>query len=130
MLLPLYAAYQWLRGARRNWAMYAGMVGVLALYLAMRIHALGGLAPAQQTFFHLTGLEFAMSAAVLLARYFAALVWPLDLNFFHVFHPTTGASWQLIVSLVALGRDRVGGGAIRMARAGRGLCRFLDCGHP
>ena len=103
ILLPLYAAYQWLRGARRNWAMYAGMVGVFTLYLAMRIHALGGLAPAQQTFFHLTGLEFAMSAAVLLARYFAALVWPLDLNFFHVFHPTTGASWQLIVSLVSLG---------------------------
>jgi protein O-mannosyl-transferase len=102
MLLPLYAAFQWLRGARRSWTMYSGLLGVFVVYLAMRIHALGGLAPAQQTFFQLTGMEFAMSAAVLLAHYFAVLVWPLDLNFFHVFHATTSASWELIVSLAAL----------------------------
>jgi protein O-mannosyl-transferase len=102
MLLPLFAAYQWLHEGRRNRAMYSGMLGVLALYLAMRIHALGALAPAQGTFNHLSGAEFAMSVVVLLARYCAALVWPLDLNFFHVFHAATVASWQFIVSLAAL----------------------------
>jgi hypothetical protein len=35
----------------------------------MRIHALGGIAPGQQTFFHLGAAEFVMSAAVLAARY-------------------------------------------------------------
>jgi hypothetical protein len=103
MLLALYAAYQWLRGARRNWAMYAALLCVFGAYLAMRIYALGGLAPAQQTFFHLSVAEFAVNAAVLLAHYGATLVWPLDLNFFHVFHAATGASWQFIVSLAALG---------------------------
>jgi hypothetical protein len=103
MLLPLYAGYQWLRGGRRNWAMYAGMLGMFALYLALRIHALGGLAPAQGTFNHLGGGEFAMSAIVILAQYCVALVWPFGLNFFHVFHAVTGLSWQLAASLAALG---------------------------
>jgi hypothetical protein len=103
MLLPLYAAYQWLRGGRRNGAMYAGMSGAFALYLAMRIHALGALAPAQGTFNHLRAAEFAMSAVVLLAQYCAALVLPLNLNFFHVFQSATAASWQFMASLAALG---------------------------
>jgi hypothetical protein len=102
MLLPLYAAYQWLRVGRRNWAMYAGMLSVFALYLAMRIHALGGLAPAQGTFIRLSGAEFVISAIVLLAHYCAALVLPLNLNFFHVFHAAAAMSWQFIVSLGAL----------------------------
>jgi protein O-mannosyl-transferase len=101
MLLPLYAASQRLQGARRNAAMYAGMLGVFAAYLAMRVHALGGFAPAQQAFFHLSAAEFAMSAVVLAARYFAALVWPADLNFFHVFHPS-GVSLELVFALIAL----------------------------
>jgi protein O-mannosyl-transferase len=103
VVLPaLYAGYQWLRVKRENVPMYAGMAGAFALYLALRINALGGFAPAQHTFFQLSGMEFAMSAVALLARYFAALVWPLGLNFFHVFHATKGASWQLMVSLAAL----------------------------
>ncbi len=102
MLLPLYGAYQWLRGVRGNWAMYAGMFGTLAGYLVMRVHALGGLAPAQQTFFHLGTVEFALSALILMARYFLALVWPVDLNFFHVFHPATGVSGELVLALLAL----------------------------
>jgi tetratricopeptide (TPR) repeat protein len=101
MLLPLYVAYQWLRGVRGNRALYAGMLGVAAAYLAMRIHALGGLGH-PQSFFQLSAAEFVMSAAVLAARYFAALVWPMDLNFFHVFHATTGPSWELTLALLAL----------------------------
>lgn len=102
VLLPLYAAYQWQLGAKGNRTMYAGMAAAFAAYLAMRIHALGGLSPAQRAFFHLTAAEFVMSATVLLAHYFAALVWPGSLNFFHVFHPTTGLDWQLAASIAAL----------------------------
>jgi tetratricopeptide (TPR) repeat protein len=102
MLLPLYAACQWLCGSRRNRAMYAGMLGAIAAYLAMRVHALGALAPAQSTFFHLGAAEFLMSAAVLTARYFAALVWPAELNFYHVFHATIRPTWELGMALAAL----------------------------
>jgi hypothetical protein len=102
VLPALYAAYQWLRGARGNRAMYAGMLAVFAGYLALRIQALGGLAPAQQTFFHLTPAEFAMSAIVLVAHYCFALIWPAGLNFFHVFHPVQGVSGELILALIAL----------------------------
>jgi hypothetical protein len=98
----LYAAYQWLCRKRGNRAMYAGMLAVFAVYLGLRIHALGGLAPAQQTFFHLTAAVFALSAIVLAAHYCAALVWPAGLNFFHVFHPVQGVSAVLILALVAL----------------------------
>jgi protein O-mannosyl-transferase len=117
MLLPLYVIYQWLRGGRRNWAMYGGMLGVFALYLAMRIHALGGLAPAQGTFNHVGGAELAMSAVVLLAQYCAALVWPFDLNFFHVFHAATAASWEFIASLGAIGA--IAWAAVRYRRSER-----------
>ncbi len=103
MLLPLYAAYQWLRGSRRSWAMYAGMLAVLAAYLGMRVHALGGVAPAQQAFFHLSATQFIMSALVLAARYLFALVWPVDLNFFHAFHATTAFSLELAASVIGLG---------------------------
>ena len=103
VVLPvLYVGYQWLRKVRVNRAMYVGMSAVLLAYFAMRLHALGGFAPAQQAFFHLTAAQLVMSAVVLLARYFAALVWPFGLNFFHVFHPTTGLSWQLLVSFAVL----------------------------
>ncbi len=36
---------------------------------------------------HLGTVELALSAVILMARYFLALVWPANLNFFHVFHP-------------------------------------------
>jgi hypothetical protein len=101
VLLPLYAAYQWLRRTRGNTALYAAMLGAFAAYLAMRIYALGG--PGHpQSFFQLTAAQFAMSAAVLLAHYFAALFWPVSPNFYHIFHPTTGVSWELIMALLAL----------------------------
>ena len=117
MLLPLCAAYDWLvrpAAARQRAWLYGGMVAVLGLYLAMRVHALGGLAPAQQTFFRLTPAELAMSAAVVAAHYFASLAWPVDLNFFHVFHATTSFTPELALALIALAA--IGGAAYRLRR--------------
>jgi protein O-mannosyl-transferase len=116
MLLPLYAGYQWIVQAkaasyasampsplrRNNAGLYAGMAAAFAIYLVLRVHALGALAPAQQAFLQLSPAAFAMSAAVIAASYFARLVWPAGLNFFHVFHATSHATPQLALALAAL----------------------------
>jgi tetratricopeptide (TPR) repeat protein len=124
MLLPLYAGYRWIvqKWIVQKWTvpgkstsaamtgplrqsnawLYSGMAAALAIYLALRIHALGALAPSQQAFLHLTPAPFAMSAAVVAASYLASLVWPAALNFFHIFHATSQATPQLVVALAAL----------------------------
>jgi tetratricopeptide (TPR) repeat protein len=103
MLLPLYAGYAWIVQTKRgNARFYSAMAAIFAIYLALRIHALGGLAPAQQTFLQLNPAGFAMSAIAIAASYFASLVWPADLNFFHIFHATTHVTPQFILALVAL----------------------------
>jgi tetratricopeptide (TPR) repeat protein len=109
MLLPLYAGYQWIvqgksaaTAVRGNSRLYAGMAAALAIYLMLRVHALGELAPAQQAFLKLSPAAFAMSAAVIAASYLASLVWPAGLNFFHIFHATSQATPQLVFALAAL----------------------------
>ena len=105
VVLPFLYAAALVRRPSGHWprrALWLAFAAVFAMYLALRIHALGGLAPAQQAFFQLTPIEFALSDIVLLARYLAALALPLDLNFFHVFHPTAGATPALIASVAAL----------------------------
>jgi protein O-mannosyl-transferase len=77
------------------------MTAAFAAYLAMRIHSLGVLGH-PQGFHQLTAMQFMMSAAVLAAYYFAALIWPPPLNFYHVFQATTALSAELVFALVAL----------------------------
>lgn len=108
VLLPLYAGFGFFclgRGwqeLRRNANLHSAMAITLGIYLAARIVALGGLAPGQQTFFHLGPAEFALSAVTLAAQYLGALLLPVNLNYFHIFHPTTGPTAGLLVSTVAL----------------------------
>ncbi len=108
MLLPLYAAFGfWCLGRRwsefrRNAALYAGMVAVFGVYLAMRVTALGGLAPRQQAYFHLAPPDFAVNVVIMAARYLGALLLPLDLNYFHVFHPAHGVTVAFLLALFAL----------------------------
>jgi hypothetical protein len=108
MLLPLFIGFEriclarTLREVRRNVALYAGLAATLAVYLAARWAALGGLAPAQQTFYHLGATEFLLSAVVIAAEYLGKLVLPLGLNYFHIFEPTRGVTLQLAVSVLAL----------------------------
>src|ERR1700691_6733173 len=91
-----------LRPRRTNAGLYAGMAAAFAIYLVLRVHALGALAPAQQTFLQLSPATFTMSAAVIAASYLAILVWPAGLNFFHIFHATSQATPQLVFALAAL----------------------------
>jgi tetratricopeptide (TPR) repeat protein len=109
MLLPLYAGFGFFclgrgwRELRRNAALYAAMAGTLGIYLAMRVNALGGLVPGQQSFFHLKPAEFALSVVVTAARYLGALLFPSNLNYFHIFHLTLGLTAGFLASAVALG---------------------------
>jgi len=108
MLLPLYAAFGFFyrqRGwqeLRRNRALYVSMAATFAVYLAMRRAALGTLAPGQEAFFHLTPPEFALSAIVVAGQYLAALLWPVNLSYFHIFHPTEGITAAVLISALAL----------------------------
>jgi len=108
VLLPLYAGYGFLCLGRRwkefryNAALYGAMAATFAFYLAMRWNSLGGLAPGQQSFYHLRPVEFALSAAVTAAKYLGALLWPADLNYFHIFHPTQSVDASFLVSALAL----------------------------
>lgn len=108
MLLPLYAGYEFFymrhrwKEFRSNVGFYGGLAAALVVYLAMRVHALGGLAPGQQTFFHLSDGAFALSAVVTAAQYLWALLWPANLNYFHVFHPTETLTAGFVISAVVL----------------------------
>jgi len=108
MLLPLYAGFGFFyreRGwheFRRNAPLYAGLAATFCVYLAMRWAALGNLAPGQQAFFHLTPLAFALSVVVIGGQYLAALLFPINLSYFHIFHPTVAFTPALAISFVAL----------------------------
>jgi len=108
MLLPLYAGFGWLyRGRgwgelRRNAVLYGAMAATFVIYLAMRSAALGSLAPGQEAFFHLTPLEFALSAVAVAGDYLGALVWPVNLSYFHMFHPATGVTAAVVLPAMAL----------------------------
>jgi hypothetical protein len=78
------------------------MAAAFLLYLAMRVNALGGLAPGQQSFFHLTPAEFVLSVVVTAAQYLGALLWPANLSYFHAFHPTESIGQAVLVSALAL----------------------------
>ena len=136
MLLPLYAGFGFFclgRGwdeLRRNANLHAAMAATLALYLAARIAALGGLAPGQQTFFHLGAAAFALSAVTLAAQYLGALLLPVHLNYFHVFHPTTGPTVGLLVSAVALAAVATAFVRLRKAPVSYGIFWIAVCLAP
>ena len=108
MLLPLYLAFERLYLRRpfaeciRNIKLYAAMLATLALYLATRSTALGGLAPGQQGFHQLTPWEFVLSVTVTAAQYIGRLIVPGDLNFFHIFHPTVAIDPSFLIALVVV----------------------------
>ena len=108
MMLLLYAGFgffclgrRW-REFRLNLRLYAAMAAVFAVYLAIRAAALGGLAPARQ-FIHLDRLSFALSVPVTAARYLWALLYPVNLNYFHVFRATRDVNAEFLVSALVLG---------------------------
>lgn len=108
MLPILYAGYGFFALGRRwsecrhNLLLYASMAGAFAVYLAMRAIALGGLAPAQQAFFHLSAPDLALNIVAMAGRYLRMLLLPIGLNYFHVFHPLHGITAGLLLGALAL----------------------------
>jgi tetratricopeptide (TPR) repeat protein len=58
----------------------------LGAYFALRITALGGLAPVKNEI-GLTAYEFLLNVMVLFTQYLEKLLFPINLNNWHVFHP-------------------------------------------
>ena len=107
-ILPLLAAFEWIclgrsvRDILKNIAFYALLVATFCVYLAMRLHALGSLAPAQGGHFSIHGAQLALSMIVLMGQYFWRLLVPTNLNYFHVFEPTRSVNLAVIVSALAI----------------------------
>jgi tetratricopeptide (TPR) repeat protein len=66
---------------------YAPLGAVFAVYLAMRLNALGAFAPATGMHVRLSAWEAALSVPVLLAQYAWKLIAPVNLNYYYVFEP-------------------------------------------
>ena len=108
VLLPLYVGFEMiyqrrtLRDLRKNAWLYGSLLATLGAYLAMRWAALGGLAPAQQTFHRLRPAEFFLSGIVAAGQYAGSLILPLHLNYFHVFHATRTVTLPFLLALAAI----------------------------
>ncbi len=108
MLLLLYAGHEWAFSGRRvrdlwrNKSLYLGLSVTLGIYLVLRVSALGGLAPMQNTYFRFTLSQYFLSAVHTLGTYLLKLLMPAYLNAFHVFHITTAVTFPVAVSLVSL----------------------------
>ncbi len=103
MLLPLLIAYEFLclRRFPKNYAMYAVLAGVFAIYLVLRVHALGALAPAQGLHHSVSGPPLALSIVATLGEYFAKLLAPVNLHYFYPFEPATTLTPTVILAMLA-----------------------------
>jgi tetratricopeptide (TPR) repeat protein len=76
------------------------MTGAFGVYALLRIHALGGMAPAQGTYYKLHGETLILSIIATLGQHLGALIAPVHLNFFHFFEATTTVTPLVIVAFV------------------------------
>ncbi len=107
MLLPLLAGYEFLYLGRsiadlwKNRTLYISMAAVFGIYCVLRVHALGGMAPAQGFYYKLHGKDLALSLIALLGKYLGKLVLPTHLSYFHFFEPTTSITPTVVLSFLA-----------------------------
>jgi len=100
MLLPILALYPREQRWRALW--YFSLP--LALYLALRVRALGGLTMVQNEYV-LPIAQQLMSMVYLAGNYIFRLIWPLPFSVFHVFYPVTTPAdlrlWGGLASIAA-----------------------------
>ncbi len=70
------------------WKRYIPYVVIAGIYMAIRIYALGGFAPAKR-YTNLSAFEYIINIFPLFAQYVEKLFLPINLNAFYVFHPVT-----------------------------------------
>lgn len=109
VLLALLGAYEWLYRRRplrellwNNRIFYGAMLGSFAVYAALRIRALGGFAPAQNFYYHLTPKDYFLSIVVTLGEYLGKLFWPTNLNYYHLFDATTTITGEFVAALIGV----------------------------
>ena len=73
-------------GFRGRWKRYLPYFIVAAVYFALRLYALGGVAP-ERRHEQLSALQHVINIFPLFSNYLGKLLLPVDLNAFHVFHP-------------------------------------------
>jgi len=112
----------WNRSRALRWLPF---LAVAAGYVALRWHALGGLAP-ERRHAELTGLQLLVNVFPLLAAYLWKLVFPFGLNAFHVLHPVESLlEWKGLMSASVVATV---GGAAYLARTrhrGAFMCLVL-----
>jgi protein O-mannosyl-transferase len=89
-----------LRAIAAGWRRYVPYVCALAIYIGMRVRALGTFAPAAAKFTH---RQIVLSAPVLLAQYILKALWPVNMNYFYYFRPQNRADTVVIGSVVMIG---------------------------
>jgi tetratricopeptide (TPR) repeat protein len=87
-----------LRGAWR----YLPYAAVLAIYIPMRLHALGRFAPSAGMHFQLTPYEMFLSVPVLFAQYIGKLLLPINLNYYYVYEPVRAFGWKPAAAMLLL----------------------------
>jgi protein O-mannosyl-transferase len=85
----------------RGWRRYFAYFAVLAAYLALRVHALGSLAPATSGI-PLTWSEMVLSVPVLAMKYLWLALVPAHLNYWHIYRPVRAVGWQPVAAIVAV----------------------------
>jgi protein O-mannosyl-transferase len=83
-----------------NWPLYASLMAVFGVYALLRIHALGGMAPAQGFYYKLHGGTLILSIIATLGQYLGKLVVPIHLNYFYFFEATTSVTPLVVASFV------------------------------
>jgi tetratricopeptide (TPR) repeat protein len=102
LLLPVYDyLFRGRRFRAEDLARYLPYAAIIGLYLGMRFAALGAFAQVSRHA-DLSAFEHAINVFPLFARYLEKLVLPLDLNFFHVFHPIHGLLEPRAIASIAV----------------------------
>ncbi len=113
MLILVLWAYDFFKG-RRLFTLsaivrYAPFVVLAVIYLAIRSHALGGLAPKFSEHAYLSTFQIILNVAPLVFKYFISLIFPMRFSPFYIFYPVfslteTAAlfSWVFVLISAAL----------------------------
>jgi tetratricopeptide (TPR) repeat protein len=80
---------------------YLPLVISMGIYFALRFYALGGLAPQKPKHDYLSSFQYLINVFPLAVEYLTTLLFPLNLNAFHVFHPVLSVmEGKALVSLL------------------------------
>lgn len=103
---------------------YAAYVAVIAIYLVMRFHSLGGVVLNQYSAAEMGAYGYVINVFPLFARYLAKLLVPVDLNLVYVYHPVQSImESKAILSLVVTAAFAL----ISWTAARRSKAAFLGC---